>query len=136
MVNRQDVPYSPRSRGYEAARRTLDSGAALKRFDRIVDAQGRRAMPAQAPLRRNFAAAQSGTIAQIDCWEISRIAKRAGAPSNASAGVKLFKSVGDTVMRGEPIFEIHAESDSQLQAALEYNNTNSARRLVRYTEGS
>ncbi len=124
----------PASRGYEAARRTLDSGAALKRFDRIVDAQGRREMPAPAPWRRNFASGQAGMIAQIDCWQISRIAKRAGAPSNASAGVKLYKSVGDTVMRGEPIFEIHAESDAQLQAALEY--ANSVRRLLRYAEDS
>jgi hypothetical protein len=37
-------------------------------------------------------------------------------------------------MRGVPIFEIHAESDSQLQAALEY--ANSAQRLVRDAEGS
>jgi thymidine phosphorylase len=124
----------PASHGYEAARRTLDSGAALKRFERIVDAQGRCEMPAAAPLRQSIVAAQAGRIAQIDCWEISRIAKRAGAPSNASAGVKLYKSVGDAVMRNEPVFDIHAESDSQLQAALEYSNTDSARGLVRYEE--
>ncbi len=123
----------PPSRGYEAARRTLDSGAALKRFDRIVDAQGRREMPPEAVWRRTLAAGQAGRIAQIDCWQISRVAKRAGAPSNASAGVKLYKNVGDSVTQGEPIFEIHAESDSQLQAALEYSN--SVRRLVRYDEG-
>ena len=122
----------PAARGYEAARRTLDSGAALKRFDRIVDAQGRREMLPEAPLHRDVAAGQPGRIAQIDCWQISRIAKRAGAPSNASAGVKLYKNVGDTVKRGEPIFEIHAESDAQLQAALEYSN--SVRRLVLYAE--
>jgi thymidine phosphorylase len=122
------------SRGYEAARRALDSGAALKRFDRIVDAQGRREMPAEARWRRDFAAGQAGRIAQIDCWQISRVAKRAGAPSNPSAGVRLYKSVGDTVMQGEPLFEIHAESDSQLQAALEYSN--SVPHLVRYDEGS
>ncbi len=124
----------PAPGGYEAARRILDSGAALKRFDRIVAAQGRREMPPEAPLRRNLAAEQSGRIEQIDCWEISRIAKRAGAPANASAGVKLYRSVGDTVMRGEPIFEIHAESNSQLQAALEYSD--SVRHLVCYEEGS
>jgi len=120
----------PASRGYESAGRTLDSGAALKRFDRIVDAQGRRAMPPEARWRRDFTSGQAGTIAQIDCWQISRVAKRAGAPSNASAGVKLYKSVGDTVMRGDPIFEIHAESDSQLRAALEYSN--SVQNLIRY----
>jgi thymidine phosphorylase len=46
--------------------------------------------------------------------------------------VKLYKNVGDTVTRGEPIFEIHAESDAQLQAALEYSNP--VRRLIRYAE--
>ncbi len=122
------------SRGYEAARRALDSGAALKRFDRIVDAQGRREMPSEARWRRDVATGQAGRITQIDCWQISRVAKRAGAPSNASAGVRLYKSVGDTVMQGEPIFEIHAESDSQLQAALDYSN--SVQHLVRYDEGS
>jgi thymidine phosphorylase len=47
--------------------------------------------------------------------------------------VSLYKSVGDTVMQGEPIFEVHAESDSQLQATLEYSN--SVQCLVRYDEG-
>jgi thymidine phosphorylase len=120
----------PPSRGYEAARRTLDSGAALKRFDRIVDAQGRREMPPEARWRRDVAAGQGGRIAQIDCWQVSRVAKRAGAPSNVSAGVRLYKSVGDTVTQGEPVFEIDAESDSQLQAALDYSN--SVRYLVVY----
>ncbi len=34
----------------------------------------------------------------------------------------------DTVMRNETVLDIHAESDSQLQAALEYGN--SVRRLI------
>lgn len=120
--------------GYEIARRTLDSGAALKRLDRIVDAQGRRQLPPAAAWRRDFAAGQTGRISQIDCWQISRVAKRAGAPSNASAGVKLYKNVGDSMMRGEPIFEIHAESEPQLQSAFEYGS--SVRHLVRYENSS
>jgi thymidine phosphorylase len=122
------------SRGYESARRVLDSGAALARFDRIVDAQGRRAMAPEAPFRRELAVGLGGRIAEIDCWEISRIAKRAGAPSNAAAGVRLYRNVGDTVPHGEPVLEIHAASDSQLQAALEYGN--SVPHLVRYEDGS
>ncbi|MDO8432618.1 MAG: thymidine phosphorylase family protein [Candidatus Binatus sp.] len=120
----------PPSRGYAAARRVLDSGAALARFDRIVAAQGRRELPPEAPVRRQIAAEQSGRIQQIDCWEISRIAKRAGAPANVSAGVKLHKNVGDNVTRGEPIFEIHADNDSQLQNALEY--CDSVRHLIHF----
>jgi len=37
-------------------------------------------------------------------------------------------------MRAAPILEIHAEGDWQLQAALEYSNPNSLRRLLRYAE--
>jgi hypothetical protein len=36
------------------------------------------------------------------------------------------------VTQGEPIFEVHADSDAQLQAALEYSN--SVRRMLRYAE--
>jgi thymidine phosphorylase len=122
----------PPSRGYETARRTLDSGAALKRFERIIDAQGRREIPSEAPFRQNVVAEQGARIAEIDCWGIARIAKRAGAPSNPSAGVKLHKNVGAAVTLGEPIFEIHAESSSQLQAALEYRSA--LRHLIRYEE--
>lgn len=38
-------------------------------------------------------------------------------------------------MRAAPIFELHAESDSQLQAALEHSYLNSVRRVVRSAEG-
>jgi hypothetical protein len=38
------------------------------------------------------------------------------------------------VTRGEPIFEVHAEGDARLQAALEYSN--SVRRLLRCAEDS
>jgi hypothetical protein len=76
-------------------------------------------------------AEQSGRIAEIDCWGIAPIAKRAGAPANPSAGVKLYKNVGAIVTLNEPIFEIH-ESDSQLHAALEYSRA--LRHLIRYEE--
>jgi thymidine phosphorylase len=41
------------------------------------------------------------------------VAKRAGAPVNISAGVRLRKTVGDVVSKGEPLFEIHAQSEAQ-----------------------
>ena len=55
-----------------------------------------------------------GRITEIDCWEIARVAKRAGAPANAAAGVRLLRTVGDQVDVGEPLFEIHAQSAAQL----------------------
>jgi thymidine phosphorylase len=100
--------------GYRLALDVLERGAALEAFDRIVDAQGRRALPPVAPFVAEVLAPEDGRIRTIDCWEIARVAKRAGAPANAAAGVRLRRTVGDVVRRGEPLFEIHAQSAAQL----------------------
>jgi thymidine phosphorylase len=110
----------PPNGGYRAAQQALDSGAAERTFDRIIDAQGRRDLPAEAPYRHTVEAAGDGRIRAIDCWEIARVAKRAGAPANVSAGVRLLRTVGDVVARGEPLFEIHAQSAAQLEFGRAY----------------
>lgn len=61
-----------------------------------------------------------GRIREIDCWEIARVAKRAGAPANVAAGVRLLHTVGEVVRAGEPLFEIHAQSAVQLDFAKVY----------------
>ena len=106
--------------GYRAAQRALDSGAACERFERIVRVQGARELPPEAPYRHTFEARADGRIREIDSWEIARVAKRAGAPANVSAGVKMLKAIGDIVAAGEPLFEIHSESLSQLEYARTY----------------
>jgi thymidine phosphorylase len=111
---------APPASGYRIAQRMLDSGAALAQFERIVRAQGERELPPPAPYRQVIEAAQDGRIREIDCWEIARVAKRAGAPANVSAGVLLFKGVGDVVAKGEPLLELHAESAMQLEFARSY----------------
>jgi thymidine phosphorylase len=106
--------------GYRAAERALDSGAALSKFEQILTAQGRRDLPPQAPYSCVMPAAADGRIREVDCWEIARIAKQAGAPANASAGVRMLKLVGEVVRSGEPLFEIHTESAAQLEFARAY----------------
>ncbi len=110
----------PQNGGYRAAQETLDSGAAAGAFDRIVAAQGPRAIPPEAAYRAIVPARADGRIRAIDCWEIARLAKRAGAPANPAAGVRLLHTLGDIVARGEPLFEVHAQSAAQLEFALGY----------------
>ena len=69
-------------------------------FDRIVDAQGARPLPPPAPHRHVVESPADGRIREIDCWRMARVAKRAGAPANVAAGVKLLRTVGDVVTRG------------------------------------
>ena len=106
--------------GYRAAQRALDSGAALAKLEEIIDAQGRRELPARAAHVQTVCSATDGRIRSIDCWAISKIAKLAGAPAHAAAGVWNLRGVGDVVARGEPLLEVHAQTESQLQFALDF----------------
>jgi thymidine phosphorylase len=106
--------------GYSAAERVLDSGRAYECFERIIEAQGRRTMVGRASAVEVLRATTDGRISEIDCWEIARVAKRAGAPANPAAGVRLVRSVGDVVEKGEPLYEVHASTDAQLGFARAY----------------
>jgi thymidine phosphorylase len=106
--------------GYHAAQEALDSGRAERTFARIVAAQGACALPPEARYRTTVCAREDGRIREIDCWEIARVAKRAGAPANVAAGVLLHRSVGDVVAKDEPLFDIHAQSEAQLDFARAY----------------
>jgi len=106
--------------GRRVATDLLDSGAALERFERIVALQGPRDLPGPARLRAVIDAPRSGTITEIDCWKLARVAKHAGAPVNPSSGVLMHAGVGDRVTVGAPLFEIHAETEAQLGFARRY----------------
>jgi thymidine phosphorylase len=110
----------PPAEGYRRAREALDSGAAQRKLDEIIDAQGRRALPPAAPHRCEIGAAGDGRMRAIDCWEIAKVAKLAGAPVSPVAGVWLRHAIGDVVARGEPLFEIHAQAPEQLAFARAY----------------
>jgi len=106
--------------GYSTAREALDSGRALKSFEAIVEAQGARALPRQAPFRRAIESRHDGRIRDIDCRSMNRVARLAGSPAHLAAGLQSLCKVGQVVRRGEPLIEIHAESESQLQLASTY----------------
>lgn len=108
------------SAGYRAAQSALDSGAASRKFEQIIEAQGARELPPEAPFRAVIGAPADGHIRQIDCWRVARLAKLAGAPANVAAGVRLLRTVGDVVAKGDPLCEIHAESAAQLEFARSY----------------
>lgn len=105
----------------ERAETLLRSGAAAKAMERLIDAQGRNpAPPGPGTLTREVAAARGGTVASIDCYRISGIARRAGAPMEKSAGLDLFKQRGDAVETGEPLYRIHAAEEADLAEAADY----------------
>lgn len=110
----------PDAGGYVAARETLDSGRAEDRFAQIVRAQGERALPEEARFQQVVASPRDGRIRQIDCLGINRIARLAGSPAHPAAGLRCLQRVGDVVRSGQPLLEIHAQSETQIEIASDY----------------
>ena len=65
-------------------------------------------------------ALRSGAVIGIDNRRLARIAKLAGAPKTACAGIDLHVRPGDFVERGQPLYTLHAGSPGALAYAVEY----------------
>lgn len=115
---------APEGEGLALAEQTLDSGAALKKFLAICQAQGGLREPPVA--RRNYLieARHVGTVSEIDNRRLGRVAKLAGAPGAPAAGVELHVRLDQVVERGQPLYTIHAETAGELNYAREFAFSN------------
>lgn len=117
--------------GYSLARDILESGRALAKLQAIIAAQGANDIaPDVGPLRGTVDADKDGSVASIDNQQMARIARLAGAPMDKGAGVDLYRKVGDEVRRGEPLYAIHAQFDSDFSFAREAADQDSGFVLV------
>ncbi len=112
--------HSPAGRGESAASAALSDGRAWRKLQAICEAQGGLREPPQAQHRWAFEASEAGLIATIDNRRLARAAKLAGAPLAKAAGISMRVRLGDSVERGEPLFELHAESAGELDYAQSY----------------
>ncbi|MDR3497835.1 MAG: thymidine phosphorylase family protein [Parvibaculum sp.] len=115
------LEYDPDLRGgagYRRAQELLDSGAALKQMQKIIEAQGPSGHRAElGNLTADIRAANDGVVQTIDCLRLNRLARTAGAPIDKGAGIRIFKKIGDRVDKGEPIYRIHAFEASEFDLA-------------------
>ncbi|MEQ9464084.1 MAG: thymidine phosphorylase family protein [Haliea sp.] len=104
--------------GFAIARDILDSGRALQKMQDIIAAQGATPFdpenPPLAPLSFEIAAPGPGTVIGIDNLQLARIARQAGAPRAAGAGVDLLAKLGDTVAAGDSLYRVHAAYPTEL----------------------
>ena len=61
----------------------------------------------------------------IDCLQLNRLARTAGAPIDKGAGIGLFKKIGDQVEQGEPLYRVYARDSAELDLATATAKTNS-----------
>lgn len=99
--------------GFAIARDILDSGRALSKMNDIIRAQGdRRCGQDPLPLGQlvfEVFAEDDGVVTGIDCQQLARIARLAGAPKVKGAGVELFRKLGQPVNRGDALYRVHAQ---------------------------
>jgi thymidine phosphorylase len=63
---------------------------------------------------------RTGIIDRIDNRRLAKVAKLAGAPDDAAAGVEIHVRIGERVDEGQPTYTIHSEAPGELAYALNY----------------
>jgi thymidine phosphorylase len=113
-------------RGYAIARDILDSGRALDKMNAIIEAQGRHQVTYEpGRLVQEICAPHDGVVTSIDNLHMAHIARFAGAPMDKGAGVDLFKKLGESVNKDEPLYRVHAEFPSDFRFAIQLCERNS-----------
>ena len=119
--------------GFAMARDILDSGRALARMRAIIEAQGSRHFdhhhPALGELTLEIRADTAGVVTAIDNLQMARIARLAGAPKVAGAGVDLMRKLGDPVQAGDLLYRVHAAHPSDLAFARRMTERSSGYRM-------
>ncbi|MEK6942305.1 MAG: AMP phosphorylase [archaeon] len=114
--------------GVAAAKKTLESGAALHKMKEIIRAQGGKVFSSEqlkpAEFKKTVFSKKSGKIKKIHIKKCIEIARLAGAPADKKAGVLLSKNTGEFAEKNRPLFEIFAENREKLALALSYARKN------------
>ena len=112
--------------GWRIARDILESGRALAQMNTLIDAQGRRAVPPPlGELTHEVLATCAGRVLAIDNLQLARIARLAGAPQVAGAGVDLLRKVGAQAAPGDTLYRVHARYPADLAFAIERSERDS-----------
>lgn len=118
--------------GPKVARKILEEGKALKKFQEIVEAQGGKPNITSDDVKmgkftKDFLAIEGGYVSIIHNKAIVKVVRAAGAPKDKGAGMMLHKKLGDQVNKGDPLFTIYSDHEGKLETAW-----NTAQRLKPY----
>jgi AMP phosphorylase len=109
--------------GKGAAVKLIESGKAERKLREIIAAQGGNPEVRPDDIKignehERFFSSQSGRVTFISNATIAQIAREAGAPKDKGAGVLLRAKLGDKVKEGESLFDIYAERNWKMEAAV------------------
>jgi AMP phosphorylase len=109
--------------GYKLSMDTIKNGKAFKKFEEIVHAQGgaKKLKVDDLPVGKHkteIYCPLDGRVDYVSNRRIAAIARAAGAPKMQGSGVILKCENGDRVKKGQVLFEIYSDSETQLTYAL------------------
>jgi AMP phosphorylase len=101
----------------------LTSGKAAEKMREIIEAQGGDPEVKPDAIRlgdktHTVTADVKGSIRYVDNKRISKVARAAGAPKDACAGVYLHVKVGDCVLMGAPLYTIYSMNNAKMEDAI------------------
>jgi len=116
---------SKKGQGEKLAKKILDSGKALKKFEQILKAQkGKIKKLKPGKFFHTIYAKRNMKIKHMDNKLINSLARFAGCPEDKSAGIYLYKKQGDTASKGDKIMTIYAQSKEKIKNAESFYNKN------------
>ncbi len=108
------------NQGHRTARELLESGAAWRKMQQIIRAQGEQEKRfSVGEYHHEVRSTRGGRVRAINNTIINKLARAAGAPLDKGAGFFLDKSAGDRVRKGETLFTLFAENEAKLAFARE-----------------
>lgn len=108
--------------GEEEAKRVLDDGSALKKFREIVKAQGGNPNISSSSFKTKAhvhegVSHRSGTIKEINNYNLNTIAKILGAPEDKYAGIYLLKRLEEKVVKKESLMLFYSSDKYRIKEA-------------------
>ena len=112
--------------GQLKAREILYSGQAYKKFCEIIAAQGGdvKAWLSEAKYHNTIISKNFGKIIKIENQQLNYLARILGCPNDKSAGIYLYKHVGDKVSSGESLVTLYSESKEKLKDGIKFFKNN------------
>jgi thymidine phosphorylase len=116
MVELVDIDVDPEKK--------LDDGSGYEVYQRMIRAQGGDpdAILPTARYREDVVSIEDGFVHSIDALDVGIASWRLGAgrarkedPVSAAAGVVCLLREGDAIIKGQPMFELHADDETHLQ---------------------
>ncbi len=116
--------------GIALAQKTLDSGKALKKFNEIISAQGRKPNHLKiAKFKHEIKAKSAGKVKEINNKKINYLCRILGCPSDKASGLYLNKHVSDSLKKGETLLTLYSESKKKLEQGIDFFHKNEVIKL-------